>query len=148
MLVALATVVASLPLGPARAGPGALTGASSPGPVTLGQAGAAGISRDEDARLLPGPPEPVQVIRRDGRFLIRWRGTRLDILVGYRIYQRCGAAAWQPMTDVPIQPPNDGIYEWSGRSPAEACEFAVAALDHYGHEGPRSAAVLLPQRPP
>jgi hypothetical protein len=105
----------------------------------------AGITAEEDARLLPGPPGRVEATRSSAGVIVRWPGTRLRIITSYRVYRSCGGGDWIAIADVPVQDDNLKSFSVFDASPAEACQYAVSAKDAYGNEGPRSTPVS-PQR--
>jgi hypothetical protein len=97
-----------------------------------------GLTAEEDAMIPPGPPGTVSVSRENGFYVVQWEGTRDDTVIAYAVYRRCGAESWTPIARVPVRNPrNEGPHDWKDRMDA-SCEYAVAAVDANGREGPRS----------
>lgn len=102
----------------------------------------AGITSDQDSRIPPGPPGKVEASVKKGDVTVTWHGTRLDIIVAYRVYRKCdGRDQWQRIRQVKVKNDNTGKYEVVDGAFIGRCEYAVSAIDHYDNEGPKSEAV-------
>jgi hypothetical protein len=96
----------------------------------------AGITQDEDSRLLPGPPGLTKHTRSGQKDVLTWQGTRLDILSSYRIYRACQGRARHLAREIPVRGDNSGSYEAVIDSPSSECRYTISAVDNRGNEGP------------
>jgi hypothetical protein len=102
----------------------------------------AGISFDEDSRILPGPPGIVQALQEGGKIVIRWRGTRTPVKK-YLVYRRCDGGLWEEISQVRVRDDNSGDYQAYDRAEKSGCEYSVSAIDPYGKEGQKSEPVKI-----
>jgi len=99
-----------------------------------------GVTREEDASNLPGPPGTVHVEHREGRHIATWSGTKDDTIVEYVVYRRCLDEAWKEVGRVKLHKDdkrNSGAYRFEERFDA-ACDYTVAAARLDGRPGPKT----------
>ncbi len=99
-----------------------------------------GISREENARILPAPPGKVNIRVLGNEVRLTWFGTGLDIIQSYVIYKKCGDQDWIKIRVINVYGDNRGIYEFAD-SYESNCHYTVAAVDIYGNEGPKSVEI-------
>jgi hypothetical protein len=118
-----------------RVGP---SGPSSPAPP------AGGITAEEDAGIPAGPPGRVLVSHHPGSLhRIEWQGTLDDTIRGYQIYRRCPNGEWEEIAYLPLHDDderNRAVYLFEDRFDV-VCDYTVAAVDHLGNAGPKSADI-------
>lgn len=102
-----------------------------------------GITIEEDARNVSGPPGSVK-IKHDGvMHEIIWQGTRDDTILGYQVYRRCQHEPWQGIGFIRLReddPRNAGVYTFKDHY-SENCEYTVAAVGPDGKPGPMSVDI-------
>ena len=102
-----------------------------------------GLSLDEQAHNLPGPPGNVIVAHRDGLHRVEWDGTRDDTIGGYEVHRRCSGMTWEKLAFVAVRdddPRNRGRYRFEERHDA-VCEYTVAAVTPTGTRGPMTIEI-------
>ena len=102
-----------------------------------------GITAEEDAGLLSGPPGTVEVTHGPEGHLVQWSGTRDDQITGYRVYRRCDPGKWVEVGLVETRDEderNEGVYGFEEQFAAD-CEYTVAAVGRNGVTGPKSVEI-------
>jgi len=102
-----------------------------------------GITIEEDAKNVSGPPGSVEIEHDGVMHEIRWRGTRDDTILGYQVYRRCQHEPWQGIGFIHLHKDdarNVGIYIFKDHYP-ENCEYTVAAVGPDGKPGPMSVDI-------
>jgi len=106
-----------------------------------------GITAEEDALILPGPPGTVTVEgstpEGNSPLIVRWPGTRDDTISGYNVYNKNTGGNWTLIAFVPLRkedPRNRGRYQYRTEVVGEGL-YAVSAVDMKGTPGPKSPAV-------
>jgi len=102
-----------------------------------------GVSREEDAHSLPGPPGTVHLTHRDGRHIAEWSGTRDDTIVAYVVYRRCPGGTWEEVARVKVHKDdkrNRGAYRFEENFDA-VCEYTVSAARLDGRPGPKTVEI-------
>jgi hypothetical protein len=105
---------------------------------------AGGITAEEDAEIVPGPPGTVLVSHHpESLHRIEWQGTRDDTIRGYQVYRSCSDSEWEPIEFVKLRDDderNRKTYVFEERFDA-VCDYTVAAVDRRGSPGPRSTDI-------
>ena len=123
------------------------TPSSTPAPTTSPRTGDEpndpGLSLEEDARNVPGPPGRVDVAHHDGWNTVEWQGTADDTIGGYEVYRKCGGTTWEKVGFVGLRkddPRNRRGYAFEERHDA-VCRYTVAAVTPAGDPGPRTVDI-------
>jgi hypothetical protein len=98
----------------------------------------AGISEDEDSRILPNPPCNVTVSYKNYQTVIQWQGTGLDTISVYRVYKVCTDNNWELIGEVSPSDNNISLYQFT-TSTHKNCRYGISVVDTYGNEGPKKA---------
>jgi hypothetical protein len=103
----------------------------------------AGISREDDAVILPSPPGNIIVYRqKDGSSIVEWQDIGLEIVRFYKIYRKCPSGNWKVVAKVSAVNPTLSYYHYR-ISNGDGCLVAISVEDQHGNEGKKSETILL-----
>jgi hypothetical protein len=100
----------------------------------------AGLTLEEDSKILPAPPGQVSTVFRNSTANIKWEGTRDDTVAFYVVYRKCQNDSWSAIAKLKATNNNQGVYEFSDKKEG-ACKYAISAINLNGKEGPKSTDI-------
>jgi hypothetical protein len=95
-----------------------------------------GITFEEDKKILPFPPNTLEVKRTTDGMQITWPALTSDRIAKYQVYRRPNNLEdWQLIATVPVQPT---VSTYSYLDTVKSFfEYAVTSVTIYGTEGPK-----------